>query len=227
LADGCPITFSDPETRKCPFPAYHTLRREHPVYKDPVSGNYILTRYEDVRAAVLNTKTLSNKTGVVQTRVSSVSEQVDRIFRETGWVPIDTLVTNDPPSHGTYRVLVDKAFAPARVAALEPQIQATVDSLIDDLIEMPEVDFFAEFAMKLPMIVFTDILGVTDRDLPQIQILVGCRSGEQQPCAGPGARTRDRPDRDRIPALYGEECGARARRAGRHLAELAGVCGGR
>jgi cytochrome P450 len=162
-----PITFSDPNTRRCPFPAYHQLRREHPVYKDPVTGNFVLTRYEDVRRAVLNNKTLSAKTGVIQTRVSSVSEEVDRIFRETGWLPMDTLVTNDPPSHRSYRTLVDKAFTSEKVASLEPQIKGAVNELIDAFIDKPQVDFFAEFAM--PMIVFTEILGVTDRDIAKFK----------------------------------------------------------
>lgn len=165
----CPITFTDPETRKCPFPAYHALREEHPVYKDPVSGNYVLTRYEDVRKAVMNNKTLSCKTGVIQTRKSSVSDQVDKIFRETGYLPMDTLVTNDPPSHKMYRTLVDKAFTRAKVQGLEPQIEISANELIDRFIDKPEVEFFDEFAMRLPLTVFTDILGVTDKDLDKFK----------------------------------------------------------
>lgn len=165
----CPITFTDPETRKCPFPAYHALREEYPVYKDPVSGNYVLTRYEDVRKAVMNNKTLSCKTGVIQTRKSSVSDQVDKIFRETGYLPMDTLVTNDPPSHKMYRTLVDKAFTRAKVQGLEPQIEISTHELIDKFIDKPEVEFFDEFAMRLPLTVFTDILGVTDKDLDKFK----------------------------------------------------------
>lgn len=167
--DGPPITFSDPETRRCPFPAYHALRDKHPVYKDPVSGNIVLTRYEDVRRAVLNNRTLSCKTGVIQTRESSVSEEVNRIFSETGWLPVDTLVTNDPPSHKQYRALVDKAFTSTKVTALEPQINLAVHELIDSFIDKPEIDFFNVFAMRLPMIVFTEILGVTDRDIDKFK----------------------------------------------------------
>ncbi|ATE65848.1 cytochrome P450 [Rhizorhabdus dicambivorans] len=165
----CPITFTDPDTRKCPFPAYHALREEHPVYKDPVSGNYVLTRYEDVRKAVMNNKTLSCKTGIIQTRKSSVSEEVDRIFRETGYLPMDTLVTNDPPSHKMYRTLVDKAFTRDKVLSLEPNIEVTANALIDRFIDKPEVEFFDEFAMRLPLTVFTDILGVTDRDIDKFK----------------------------------------------------------
>ena len=163
------VTFSDPETRKCPFSAYHTLRLESPVYLDPVTGNYVLTRYEDVRSAVLNTKTLSNRTGVVATRVSSISDQVDTIFRETGFLPMDTLVTNDPPTHRTYRALVDKAFTSAKVAALQPMIKSAVRRLIDGFENDQEVDLFSRFAMRLPIIVFSEILGVEDSDVDKFK----------------------------------------------------------
>nr|WP_246352057.1 cytochrome P450 [Sphingobium subterraneum] len=164
-----PITFTDPETRRCPFPAYHRLREEAPVYKDPVSGNYVLTRYRDVRQAAMNTKTLSCKTGVIQTRKSSISELVDKMFEEQGYLPMDTLVTNDPPSHRTYRALVDKAFSRDKVLGLEPQIAKAVEDLIDGFIDKDEIDFFDAFAMRLPLTIFTEILGVTDRDIDKFK----------------------------------------------------------
>mgnify|MGYP006077481985 CR=1 FL=1 len=168
-ASKSPITFTDPETRRCPFPAYHKLRAENPIYKDPVSGNYILTRYQDVRKAAMNTKTMSCKTGVIQTRKSAVSDKINALFEEQGWLPMDTLVTNDPPSHKMYRSLVDKAFTRDRVLLLEPQIKQAVAALIDGFIAKGEIDFFDEFAMRLPLTVFTDILGVTDRDIDKFK----------------------------------------------------------
>jgi cytochrome P450 len=169
-ASSSPITFTDPDTRRCPFPAYHKLRDEQPVYKDPVSGNFVLTRYKDVRKAAMDTKTLSCKTGVIQTRKSSVSDQVNAMFAEHGWLPMDTLVTNDPPSHRTYRALVDKMFTAPKVQSLEPQVARAVKELIDGFIDKDEIDFFHEFAMRLPMAVFTEILGVTDRDLDKFKM---------------------------------------------------------
>ena len=166
---GSPITFTDPATRQCPFPAYHQLRAEQPVYKDPVSGNIVLTRYRDVRKAAMDTKTLSCKTGVIQTRKSAISDQVNAMFEEQGWLPMDTLVTNDPPSHRTYRTLVDKMFTHDKVQLLEPQIEKAVEVLIDGFIDKDEIDFFDEFAMRLPLTVFTEILGVTDRDIDKFK----------------------------------------------------------
>lgn len=167
--EGFPITFTDPELRRCPFPAYHKLRDEQPVYKDPVSGNYILTRYRDVRKAAMDIKSLSCKTGVIQTRKSAISDQIDKMFEEQGYLPMDTLVTNDPPDHRLYRSLVDKAFTRAKVDSLEPQIERSVREMIDDFIDSDEIDFFDAFAMRLPLSVFTEILGVTDRDLDKFK----------------------------------------------------------
>jgi cytochrome P450 len=166
---GCPITFTDAELRRCPFPAYHKLREESPVYIDPVSGNYILTRYRDVRKAAMDTKTLSCKTGIIQTRKSEISDQVDKMFEEQGYLPMDTLVTNDPPDHRIYRTLVDKAFTREKVDSLEPQIEKAVAEIIDGFIDEDEIDFFDVFAMRLPLTVFTEILGVTDRDLDKFK----------------------------------------------------------
>lgn len=167
--DGVPITFTDPETRRCPFPAYHKLREEQPVYKDPVSGNYVLTKYRDVRKAAMDVKVLSCKTGVIQTRETPISAQVNKMFEEQGYLPVDTLVTNDPPDHRTYRSVVDKAFSRDKVIGLEPQIEAAVKEMIDGFIDQKEIDFFDEFAMRLPLTVFTEILGVTDRDIDKFK----------------------------------------------------------
>lgn len=167
--EGCPITFTNPETRRCPFPAYHKLREEQPVYKDPVSGNYILTRYSDVRKVAMDTRVMSCKTGVIQTRKSDISDKINKMFEDQGYLPVDTLVTNDPPEHRHYRTLVDKIFTHTKVTSLEPQIKTTVTELIDAFIDKPEVDFFDAFAMRLPLAVFTEILGVADRDLDKFK----------------------------------------------------------
>jgi cytochrome P450 len=82
---------------------------------------------------------------------------------------MDTLVTNDPPNHRLYRAIVDRAFTRDKVDSLEPQIERTVKELIDGFIDKDEIDFFDEFAMRLPITVFTEILGVVDRDVDKFK----------------------------------------------------------
>ena len=158
------ISFVDPEVQQCPFWAYDKLRREQPVYVDPKTGNYVLTRYEDIRKVALNPKLFSNRTGLVQNREGG-SEVARRMFEENGWLPLDTLVSNDPPTHKIYRSLVDKAFTPTKIIALEPRIAEICEQLIDDFIDREEIDFVQEFAIKLPMMMIAEQLGVAAEDM--------------------------------------------------------------
>jgi cytochrome P450 len=99
------LSFADALTRSCPFDAYDEIRDTSPVYLDPITGNYVLTQYHDVRKALLNHTQLSNRTNLIHVRENPV---LDKMYAERGWVPIETLVNNDPPGHTFYRALVDK-----------------------------------------------------------------------------------------------------------------------
>ena len=156
-ATEAPISFADPAVQRCPFHAYDTLREEAPVYRDPLTGNYVLTRYDDVRKALLNVKALRNRTGLNATRTDPAA---NALYTEKGWLPLDTLVSNDPPEHRIYRTLVDKVFIPARVNALEPRIEEIIAELIDGFIDEDEIDFLDRFAVNLPMFVIAEQLGV-------------------------------------------------------------------
>ena len=63
-SESKPLSFADPAVQQCPFAAYDSLRDTSPVYRDPLTGNYVLTRYQDIRSAVINAKALSSKTGL-------------------------------------------------------------------------------------------------------------------------------------------------------------------
>jgi cytochrome P450 len=165
-----PISFANPAVQQCPFPSYDALRDEHPVYLDPLTGNYVLTRYGDVRKALLNHKALRNRTGLNTTRESSVQDEVARLYSERGWLPMDTLVSNDLPEHRLFRVLVDKVFTTTRVAAMEPRISQIIDALIDDMMDKDEVDFLDAFAIRLPMYVVAEQLGIQKKDMDDFKL---------------------------------------------------------
>ncbi|MBZ9650338.1 cytochrome P450 [Sphingobium sp. 3R8] len=154
-------SFADPEIQKCPFPFYDTLREEQPVFHDPKTGHYVLTRYEDVRKALLSPSILSNKTPFLGDRWSP---EANAMFEKDGWLPMDTLVSNDQPEHRTYRTLVDKVFTSAKVKGLEPAINAMIADLIDGILDRDEIDFLEDFAIPLPMFVIADQLGVRRED---------------------------------------------------------------
>ena len=168
-AAPAPISFADPAVQHCPFPAYDALRDGQPVYRDPLTGNFVLTRYADVRRALMQHDVLINRTGLNLLRESPVSAEVNRRYAERGWMPMDTLVTNDPPSHRLYRTLVDKVFTTVRVRAIEARIAEIVEGLIDGMIDRRECDFLADFAVRLPMVVIAEQLGVAAADMDRFK----------------------------------------------------------
>jgi hypothetical protein len=50
-----PLSGLDVEIRNCRYPAYELLRNEAPVWRDPRTGFFVITRFEDLRAALLDT----------------------------------------------------------------------------------------------------------------------------------------------------------------------------
>ena len=57
------INFFDPAVNDCPYPAYQLLRDEAPVWKDPLTGMYVMSRYEDIRMILLDTTRFTNGVG--------------------------------------------------------------------------------------------------------------------------------------------------------------------
>ena len=67
----------------------------------------------------------------------------------------------DPPDHTRLRGLVAKAFTPKTVEQLSPHIQRLTDGFLEPL--DGEVDLMPELALKLPITVISEMLGVPTR----------------------------------------------------------------
>jgi cytochrome P450 len=87
-----------------------------------------------------------------------------------GWPKVNTMVTNDPPSHTRYRRMVDYAFTPRRVRAMKPYMDEIAAMLIDGFIGRGEVELIHEFAVPVPLYVIADQLGVPRADAPRFKI---------------------------------------------------------
>jgi len=161
------LTLSDPKVKKCPFETQDLIRSRSPAYRDPVTGFYLVTHFDEVRNLAGDTIRLSNHTGVLTTREGPNTEVVNKMFTELGgYLPMDTLTTCDPPDHRGYRALVEKAFTPKRVESMVNYIHHLCDELIDDFIARNRVEFVSEFAIKLPTIVIAEQLGFPREDAP-------------------------------------------------------------
>ena len=102
----------DPEVLANPYPLYHRLRTEDPVYWDPFLHGWVVTRYADVVTVFQHFST--NRTPTPE-RLTELGMTVLKPFAQ---VMVRQMVFMDPPAHGRIRGLASKAFTPRRV--LEP-----------------------------------------------------------------------------------------------------------
>src|SRR4051794_37442244 len=79
----------------------------------------------------------------------------------TGVVDPPSMLVVNPPEHTRFRRLVSRAFTPRAIAAFEPAVQRTADTLLDDLATRTgEVDLVEAYAAQLPVLVIAELLGV-------------------------------------------------------------------
>ena len=142
-----------------PYPTYRRLRDEYPVYHNRERDFWALTRFDDVWAAVHDPEVFSSAQGIV---VSSSEFDAAGAF-------LPMMIMMDPPRHDDLRSLVNRAFTPRRIAAMEESVRAVAIELIDSFSERLSCDFVREFAAPLPTIVIADLIGVRREDRAQFR----------------------------------------------------------
>jgi len=154
------ISFTDPDVQRCPFAAYAEVRKSGPVYHDPKTGFFIVTDYEQIQKVAADPALFSSVTGLLLVKEGPGQENIGAIYAEEGFPPVSTLVVTDPPVHTFHRALLDKIFTAARVREMETYLESVIDGMIDEFIDRGEVEFYQEMAMKVPLYVIADQLGV-------------------------------------------------------------------
>ncbi len=140
----------DPRVARNPYPFYEALRREAPVHRTP-RGFAAVSRYGDVLDVLRHPGTFSSSAmGDVINGLKSMAHA-----EEGG----ETLLGTDPPVHTRLRKIVNRAFRPGRIAALEPRIRALAAELVDAFEGRHECDLVADLAVPFPVMVIAEILG--------------------------------------------------------------------
>ncbi|WP_030603211.1 cytochrome P450 family protein [Streptomyces achromogenes] len=155
-----------PEFRRDPHAVYARLRAEAPVCPmRPPHGNetYLITRYEDARAALSDPRLSKDMYGAM--------DAYRRIFGDSSIALDDNMLNSDAPKHTRLRRLVNSAFTPRRVQALRPRIEEIVRELLDACPAREPVDLLPAFAFPLPITVICDLLGVPAEDRSRMQRL--------------------------------------------------------
>ena len=167
------VNFFDPAVNKCPYDAYGVLRDDAPVWLDPRTGFYVVTRYDDIKAILLDTENFANgirTRGRMQTpEMVERAQKIAALYEEKGWTPAPTLAGRDDPNHKQMRALFDHAFRPSQIKAMDEFVGQLAYRLIDAFIDRGTCDWVKEFAVPLPLIVIGKQMGAKEEDIWRIK----------------------------------------------------------
>lgn len=141
-----------------PYQYYALLREYDPVCWSGQLNAWVLTRYQDVRAALTNPLLTSGKRveSYANRLAPEMQSEMQALFYQVGkWIG-----NMDPPDHKRLRRMVDVAFTPKMVEALRPQIAQLSQELLAKVAHQGRMDFVRDFAYPLPAIVIAQMLGV-------------------------------------------------------------------
>ena len=164
------FSFLDPEVQDCPYDAYQVLRDQAPVYKDAETGQYVITRFEDLREVLLDTENFGNggrrdADAEARPQLSERQQRMFALYKEKGWLPAPTLAARDDPDHRQMRNMFDKAFRPGKIKQLDPFVENVASRLFDAFIDDGHCDWVQQFSVPLPLIVIGRQMGVKEEDI--------------------------------------------------------------
>ena len=151
------------ETWPNPYPMYTALREYDPVHHvvpdgKPDQDYYVLSRHTDVWSAAADHETFSSARGLTINYGD---------LEAIGLQDNPPMVMQDPPVHTQFRKLVARAFTPAHVQRLEPQVREFAAERIEGLRSTGGGDIVAELFKPLPSMVVAHFLGVPEADRAQ------------------------------------------------------------
>lgn len=147
-----------PEMLANPYPVYHKLRAAQPVHWVPALEAWVVTSHELVSAALRNPLLSSDRFDRARQRLAAKGMAVPFDDR------MKSMIHRDPPDHTRLRGLVNKAFTPRAVDALEGYIGRVINEALDRVQPAGKMELIHDLAYPLPVIVIAEMLGVPTED---------------------------------------------------------------
>ncbi|SNS54806.1 Cytochrome P450 [Streptosporangium subroseum] len=125
---------------------------EPPVaYAAPGPGFYALVRHADIVEASRRPDVFSSGRGT--TSIQDLGADFGEYF--------GSMINMDDPRHARLRRIVSRAFTPKMIKQFEADVQVEATRIVDDLIAKGSgCDFVTEVAVKLPLKIICDMMGV-------------------------------------------------------------------
>ena len=151
-----PDVFQSPEYAANPYPVLKILRDHYPVWRNPRTGIWMITRYDDVVQAFADNRNYS---------ASPNGESIGGVFGPT-------LMEYDGDDHTKLRNIVAPQFVGMQLKELLPVVSRNAMALVQKFTEKHareiaasaaargEIDIVDDFATRLPLNVILDVLNL-------------------------------------------------------------------
>ncbi len=160
-SDLDPVDLTDPANfgDGPPLAFLARLRSTAPIWWHPDGlrrkGFWVVTRYEDVRAILLQPTVFVNAKGITIEPGEPAGLGDSEAERGQG-----ALSYTDPPQHGPLRKVLAQHFTPSRIRALAPLIRDHAGRLVQQLADQGGGDFVTEVVNPYPLRVLAAVLGL-------------------------------------------------------------------
>lgn len=164
---GEPLNFAGEQ----PWDAFKAMRETAPVMwhgldSKKLEGFWALTRYDDIRAASLNTGTWSSQMGGIMMAYANDARQHPKLHSAS----LNTMICLDAPHHMQLRMEHMQFVKPNYVANLRAKVDQRVSELLDEVEKAgPTLNWVEHFSSQLPLFTLCEMLGVPEADRPQIR----------------------------------------------------------
>jgi len=141
LQQDKPMNFLKPGMIENPYPSYARWQSEQPIWRAEDTGQWILTRHDDIRSVLRNSADYSSK---------AMGEQGNPL----------PLLTDDPPKHTQLRKLVDRAFTMRMLKLMEDWVAELAEQMVSELAEDQPLDIVQALTIPLPVAVISKMMGI-------------------------------------------------------------------
>jgi cytochrome P450 len=157
-----------PEGKADPYPRYAAIREHAPAFRSAI-GLVVVARYDDCQWVLRDPRFGKSENDYAWEQYGLSEQEWRQRFPEFE-TRMRSMLGLNPPDHTRLRRLVAKAFTPKTVDNLRPDIERLTDELLDGL--HGTVDVIPELALKLPIAVISEMLGVPESYRTELQPLV-------------------------------------------------------
>lgn len=157
-----PVDITSPSFRANPFPTFKRWRDTRPIVPVRAFGEraWIISRYDDVLAALTDERLVKDRRNAQDPNKKQQGMWIPGFLKPLQRNMIDA----DAPDHTRLRSLVHQAFMPRLIAQMQARIHRLAHELIDRVEAKGEMDLVHDFALPIPLVVISEMLGVAEPD---------------------------------------------------------------